>query len=151
MNLKEPIDQNFTEVMTWFKSEQESSDWSGPSFRFPYTLKTFKADLKLDTLKTYCLIDDKNTIYAFGQYYLRIGKCHLGRLVVNPKSRGMGIVSVLMNTLIEKGESDLNVTKSSLFVLDHNSSAIRAYEKFGFIQTKYPETMPLEKCIYMIK
>ena len=50
MRLTQPSDENFIELMSWFSNEDELSIWSGPNFRYPFDLSTFKSDLSLDTL-----------------------------------------------------------------------------------------------------
>lgn len=70
--------------MSWFSTEEELSIWSGPGFRYPFDLSSFKEDLKLDSLKSFSFVSHERKLLAFGQYYPRLGKCHLGRLVVNP-------------------------------------------------------------------
>lgn len=88
---------------------------------------------------------------AFGQYYLRLERFHLGRLVVNPNLRGQGIASNLTHQLSVLGESDLKTDSCSLFAPEHNKSAIQTYTKLGFSMTDYPEEISLENCIYMVK
>ena len=107
--------------------------------------------LKLDTLKSFSLISNEGDFLAFGQYYLRLGMCHLGRLVVNPNLRGKGIVSHLIKQLSIFGKSDLRTDSCSLFVLGHNESAIQAYTKLGFSMAEYPEEIPLKNCFYMVQ
>lgn len=150
MRLTQPSEENFIELMSWFSSEDELSVWSGPNFRYPFNLDTFKCDLDLNTLKSFSLISSEGDFLAFGQYYLRLGKCHLGRLVVNPSFRGKGIASHLINQLSILGKTDLNTDKCSLFVLGHNESAIQAYTKLGFTMAHYPEKIPIENCFYMV-
>ncbi|GLR69581.1 GNAT family N-acetyltransferase [Agaribacter marinus] len=151
MYLTEPSDENCIELMSWFSSEEELSSWSGPNFRYPFTLSTFKSDLKLDTLNSFSLISKEGDFLAFGQYYLRLGKCHLGRLVVNPNWRGQGIVSTLANQISDMGKENLKVDSCSLFVLGHNERAIKSYKKMGFSIAEYPEKIPLKNCLYMVK
>ena len=151
MRLTQPSDENFIQLMSWFSSEDELSIWSGPNFRYPFDLISFKSDLNLNTLKSFSLISSEGALLAFGQYYLRLGKCHLGRLVVNPSLRGQGIASHLISQLSVLGKSDLSTESCSLFVLGHNESAIQAYTKFGFSMADYPEKMPLENCFYMVQ
>ncbi|MGB0495041.1 MAG: GNAT family N-acetyltransferase, partial [Kangiellaceae bacterium] len=90
-------------------------------------------------------------LLAFGQYYLRLGRCHLGRLVVNPELRGQGIAYHLINQLSEIGMSDLNTNSCSLFVFERNKNAIQAYAKLGFSVADYPEKMIMENCLYMVQ
>lgn len=151
MQLIKPLNNHLLEMMSWFSSEHELIDWSGPNFRYPFNLSSFVEDLKLSTLSSYALVSNESEFLAFGQYYQRLGKCHLGRLIVNPKFRGKGIASKLMYNICELGLKELEVKECSLFVLVHNEKAIKAYEKFGFSFANYPDKMPLDNCLYMIK
>jgi len=151
MHLIEPQENHLIELMSWFNNAQELENWSGPNFRYPYNLSSFIDDLKLSTLNSFVLVSKQSEFLAFGQYYQRLGRCHLGRLIVNPKCRGKGLALELMRHLCELGLNDLELNECSLFVLTHNKSAIKAYEKFGFSFTDYPEEMPLANCLYMVK
>ncbi len=138
-------------MMTWISTEQELLQWAGPDFRFPYDLDTFTEDLKLTKLQSYCLLSDHSDLLAFGQFYLRLSKCHLGRLIVNPDKRGQGVAKSLIEKLSEYGCAELDVENCSLFVLDNNTIALRAYEKMGFKLAQYPKKLLLDNCLYMIK
>ncbi|WP_350431290.1 GNAT family N-acetyltransferase [Shewanella sp. H8] len=151
MQLIQPLDNHLLEMMSWFCCEQELTDWSGPNFRYPFNAMTFVEDLKLNMLSSFALVSNESEFLAFGQFYQRLNKCHLARLIVNPKYRGKGIASELMNRLYRLGIVELKVKESSLFVLAHNYSAIKAYEKFGFVLASYPEQIPLDNCLYMVK
>ena len=137
--------------MSWFESEQKLIIWSGLNFRYPFDQSTFTEDLNLDSLDSFVLISDDFQLLAFGQCYLRLGRCHLGRLVVSPKQRGKGLVSNLISLLSNFGMNKFNVDACSLFVLEENIPAIKAYEKIGFITTDYPDVNPLDNCLYMVK
>lgn len=137
------------EIMSWFRNESELSSWSGPNFRYPYTLETFQQDLQLNKLNSFALVSLDNKLMAFGQFYLRLGRCHLGRLVVSPNFRGQGVAGLLMSSLCEMGHRELDTKESSLFVMADNSSAIAAYKKFGFSEQDYPEPIPIKNCLYM--
>jgi ribosomal protein S18 acetylase RimI-like enzyme len=150
MRLTQPSDANFIEIMSWFSTEEELSIWSGPGFRYPFDLSSFKNDLKLDSLKSFSLVSVEGNLLAFGQYYLRLDKCHLGRLIVNPNFRGQGIASHLIQKLGVQGKTELKTDSCSLFVLGHNKSAIQAYTKLGFSMAEYPNEIPLENCLYMV-
>ena len=151
MELISPTKFHLEEIMGWFSDRGSLFMWAGPNFRFPCTLKSFEQDLRIDKLASFSLMDDNNELVAFGQYYLRLHKCHLCRLVVSPFHRGKGVAQKLMQLLIEEGEIKLGVSSSSLFVLKNNFKAIKSYELFGFKNVEYPESMPIANCIYMIK
>ena len=96
-------------------------------------------------------VSNEADFLAFGQYYQRLGKCHLGRLIVNPKFRGKGVAAKLMHGICELGLTELELKECSLFVLADNSNAIQAYKKFGFSFVEYPDEIPLDNCLYMVK
>ena len=163
MILTTPKDQELAQMSSWFKDEAEMRIWSGPQFRYPFDQVTFKADLSMERLASFCLKHsepatdvERNLLVGFGQYYLRAGRCHLGRLVINPDCRGQNKAADLINLLAEKGCADLKVNELSLFVFEDNTRAKRAYEKLGFVEAEYPqpfvsEAVPMEGCVYMIK
>jgi len=151
MQLTQLLESHIQEMMNWFSSEKDLTDWSGPNFRYPYDLPSFTEDLKLSSLRSFSLVSNKAEFLAFGQYYQRLDKCHLGRLIVNPEFRGKGIAAELMRQLCQQGINELNVTACSLFVLAHNEYAIQAYKKFGFSFADYPDEISLAHCLYMVK
>jgi ribosomal protein S18 acetylase RimI-like enzyme len=139
------------ELMSWFEDAGACRVWGGPSFRFPFTRDTFRADARLDSLATFALATDEATLLGFGQYYLRAGRCHLGRLAIAPAHRGRGLGGSLVRELCRIGSAGLGVETYSLFVLPGNERAIRLYERLGFAPARYPEPDPMfDDCIYMV-
>ena len=151
MHLTKFSDDHIIELMSWFSSEDDLRVWTGPNFRYPFDFSSFKCDLKLDTLRSFSVLSTEQHLLAFGQYYSRLGRCHLARLVVNPHFRGLGIASYLIQELSALGKADLNTDSCSLFVLEHNNSAIKAYNKLGFYVIDYQDVIELKNCLYMIK
>jgi ribosomal protein S18 acetylase RimI-like enzyme len=106
--------------------------------------------LKLESLASFALLSAQAELLGFGQYYLRLGKCHLYRLVINPSFRGEGIATHLIHQFTVSRKTDLNTNSSSLFVIQNNVSAVKTYEKSGFTFACYPEKITLKDCLYMI-
>jgi ribosomal protein S18 acetylase RimI-like enzyme len=97
------------------------------------------------------LVDSAGTLLGFGQYYLREGRCHFGRLAINPGIRSQGRGTQLISLLARLGCERLNVKECSLFVSDGNDRAERLYARIGFQQADYPTgRLPLPNCKYMI-
>lgn len=139
------------ELMSWFPDQFALESWSGPGFRYPFTEASFIEDLNPFDSNSFVLLSEQQELLAFGQFYLREGRCHLARLAVNPKFRGKGIAAELMQGLMSKGSQLLKVDECSLFVLTHNEPAIRAYQKLGFEFAEYPDQVGLDNCLYMCK
>ena len=147
-----PCNPDHMEILrTWSIKHDEITQWAGPNIRFPHTQQTFLADLKHSELPSYGLINDKKELVAFGQFYQRLGHCHLGRLIVNPDFRRQGIAKILVEKLSVKAQQALKLSALSLFVYQDNTAAITLYKKLGFIETSYPEDMPLTDCLYLTK
>jgi ribosomal protein S18 acetylase RimI-like enzyme len=139
------------ELMRWFPDRQSCQTWGGPDFRFPFTEATFRADARLGELPCFALVDDDGRLAGFGQYYLRLGRCHLGRLAIAPGRRGRGLGTTLVHELGRRGQAALGVSGLSLFVLPGNERALRLYRRLGFCEATYPEPLPgMEGCVYMI-
>jgi ribosomal protein S18 acetylase RimI-like enzyme len=137
-------------LMTWFPDAPSVAIWGGPNFRFPFDEESFLKDMRWDDLASRALVDDAGELAAFGQYYDRIGRCHLGRLAVRPDRRGGGIGETLVRLMCAEGCRALNVTECSLFVYETNVRAVRLYERLGFQPTPYPEPSPdFDGIVYM--
>ena len=137
--------------MRWFPDSDACHTWGGVEFRFPFTEITFREDAKLESLPTWALVGNDGTFVGFGQYYLRVGRCHLGRLVVAPNARGCGFGSMLVHELCKKGSVKLGVDSFSLFVHPGNESAVRLYQRLGFSAVPYPEKLPAARhYVYMV-
>ncbi len=144
-------DTQLPELMGWFPDQRSCQMWGGLAFRFPFTEITFREDARLESLPTWALVEDDGRLVAFGQYYLRVGRCHLGRLAVAPALRGRGLGSTLVQELCQRGGAEFGVGSFSLFVLPGNERAVRLYQRLGFSAAPYPEPSPaLEGCIYMV-
>ena len=138
------------ELMRWFPDADACRVWGGPSFRFPFTLESFRLDTRMDSLSTWGLMQG-DALAGFGQYYLRAGRCHLGRLAIAPSLRGRGLGGTLVRELCRIGSSDLGIATYSLFVLPGNERALRLYERLGFSAARYPETgTAFDECTYMV-
>ena len=129
-------------LMAWCPDARSCQVWGGPQFRHPFTAETFVADTRCRDLPSFVLQDEAGTVVAFGQYYLRAGRCHFGRLVVSPAMRGRGLGTQLIRGLAREGVSRLGVEECSLFVVPDNLDAMRLYERLGFVVAEYPEDDP---------
>jgi ribosomal protein S18 acetylase RimI-like enzyme len=158
VNLIEPSQQMIQVMMTWIKDERQLSAWAGPTFRYPFTRESFTQDLRLGDLASYCLLgstiaaaNGPDQLLAFGQFYQRLNKCHLARLLVAPKQRGKGLAKVIIKLLSESGRQRLELAGDSLFVLPENLAAVRTYTWIGFEVVDYPRQHPMDDHLYMIR
>ena len=139
------------ELMSWFPDALSCGVWAGPQFRFPFSEATFREDSRIGHLSSWSLPAADSSLGAFGQYYLRLGRCHLARLAVAPALRGQGIGGTLIRELCDRGCQELGTDSCSLFVLAGNAPALQLYRRLGFMEVTYPEpTSMVNGILYMV-
>ena len=126
------------ELMTWFPDAEQCRNWGG-DFRFPFTPESFREDSKIDEIASWSLVDEDAALAAFGQCYVRIERCHFGRLAVSPRMRGRGLGTRLIRELTAWGLAEFGKRELSLFVNTNNEAAHRLYLRLGFHEAPYPE------------
>ncbi|WP_160151752.1 N-acetyltransferase [Microbulbifer sp. ALW1] len=137
-------------LMKWIQSETQCREWGGPFFRYPFDTQSFAEDCSWQKLPSFVLQGVAGKLLAFGQFYRRLERCHLGRLIVAPEARGCGIGKSLIRLLAKQGCNALATDQCSLFVLKNNRPAQALYEKIGFQRRDYPEPFEgLELCHFM--
>jgi ribosomal protein S18 acetylase RimI-like enzyme len=138
------------ELMSWFPDAATLRIWGGPDFRFPFTPGTFRIDSKIDELDTWSLVAGDGALAAFGQCYLRVGRCHFGRVGVSPRLRGGGLGTRLLCEMAREGLAKFGQRELSLFVRRDNEAAHRLYQRLGFREAPYPERGFMTDSRYMI-
>ena len=146
-----PSEDHFATLLTWVGSYDDLVEWGGPDMNHPTNDQCLKADLCSEAYPSFSLVSASNELLAFGQCYLRLGRCHLCRLIVSPSHRGEGIIKLLIEKVSLEGRRNFNVNSCSLFVYETNVSAIKAYLKLRFSAVDYPEENTLDNCLYMVK
>lgn len=138
------------ELMTWFPDARALQYWGGPDFRFPFSAASFREDAKVDGIDSFSLVADDGALAAFGQCYLRVERCHFGRVGVAPARRGQGLGSRLFREMADWGQAHLGPRELSLFVHRSNPEAHRLYLRLGFREVPYPDPAFMPAAHYMI-
>ena len=103
MNFRRFDPDRLPDLMTWFGDAHELRTWGGPDFRFPFTPATFREDARVDAIDSFALVADDGALAAFGQCYLREGRCHFGRVGVAPRWRSAGLGTRLLREMAAWG------------------------------------------------
>ncbi|WP_338291443.1 GNAT family N-acetyltransferase [Planctobacterium marinum] len=118
--------------------------------KFDVSSDEFAQQIKLSELASYVLCEG-DEVLAFGQFYVRLGRHHFGRLAVSPKHRGKRLAYQLLSLLAQQATNVQTANGYSLFVLSDNKPAIQTYQNCGFEFAAYPQEKPggLTDCLYM--
>ena len=137
------------ELAAWFPDADSLRIWGGPEFRHPFTPESFRDDSKVDSIASFSLTGDDGALAAFGQCYLRVERCHFGRVGVAPNRRGAGVGTRLFREMAAWGTREFGPRQLSLFVDKGNERAHQLYLRLGFRVVPYPEPS-LPRMHYMI-
>jgi ribosomal protein S18 acetylase RimI-like enzyme len=143
--------RQLSELLTWVNSSAQMRDWAGPNIRYPCTLSTLEHDLFSKAWPSFSLVSSRDEMIGFGQYYSRLERCHLCRLIIAPAHRSKGLARRLIEEISNQGRQFSELESTSLFVYENNYAAINAYKKCGFRVCDYPSHDKMENCLYMVR
>ena len=150
-DLKSIQQEHLATITGWLPDKDMCRRWAGEGLRFPMTPETLYNDLGLSQRTTRVLLDDAGALLAFGQYYNRLGRAHLARIIIRPDSRGRGVGRRFIELLMTEAVRSLNAKELSIFVDNQNRSVLPLYERLGFVEHPYPDSAPaLASSLYMI-
>jgi RimJ/RimL family protein N-acetyltransferase len=137
--------EDFKQLIQWMNNEHLITNWAGSLFKFPLTE---------DSLDWY--IEDTNDMEESDAFIYKavstttgetVGHISLGSvsqknksarisrvLIGNTSERGKGYCTGMIKGVLKIGFEDLRLHRISLGVYDFNTSAIRCYEKCGFVK-----------------
>lgn len=104
------------------------------SFPKPWTRGMFESELKNPVSFSYALKvhhEDKEELGAYTVFWVVHGEAHILNIAVNPKWRGKGLATRLLEVMIETMKRNL-VYEVFLEVRRSNTVARNLYAKFGF-------------------
>lgn len=150
--LSKATSADIDELMSWFPQAEDVMIWGGPSFRYPFSRKTFFKDVYWGKMASFALRNSAGNFAAFGQVYERFSCINFARLVVNPTMRGRGIGKRLISQLMKVSAPMFNCEEYSLFVFRENTPAYECYKAMGFAVRDYPPKMPhADVCYYLTR
>jgi len=136
--------EDFQQLTEWINSEHLMTNWAGSLFRYPLTEDSL--DWYIEGTNKICsdafIYKAVNTITAKTVGHISLGgisdKNKSGRisrvLVGNTAERGKGVCTGMIKAILKIGFEELGLHRISLGVYDFNTSAIRCYQKSGFVK-----------------
>jgi ribosomal protein S18 acetylase RimI-like enzyme len=128
-------------VASWITTARDCELWAGWRVRFPIDLESLPSSISFSKDRAYSLTDDCDRLLAFGQLLPRGSRAHLGRLIVDPETRGKGYGEVLVQALMQEARKE-PFECLSLNVDIENTPAISLYLKLGFRDAARPSDEP---------
>ena len=139
------------EIIAWFPDKESVTRWGSPYMRYPLREEMFLEDIFWGRISSRIALGEDGHLLGFGQFYLKLGRCHLARLVINPALRGRGLGEEFIGALMKHGSGQLDTKEFSLYVMTANRPAYNCYRSLGFSLADYPDgDSKLENCVFMV-
>jgi RimJ/RimL family protein N-acetyltransferase len=139
INLEKFVRQDYDTLISWIDSKEMLMQFAGPGFTFPLT--TEQLDMSLSDQKRFAFKvteTQSKSMVGYGEIYLKETTVFLGRIIIGEKKlRGQGIGLLIVNQLTAYALKNFPITNIELNVFDWNISAIKCYEKAGFVINPY--------------
>lgn len=131
--------RDISALFAWFETERDVLQWGGAGLSWPLRRSEF-----VDLIKQHRGPDPTREVWAvmrgdemIGHVQIglnrRLRTAGLGRIALAPSVRGHGLSAPLMALIIRRAFSPPWVHRTDLLVYAHNSAAIRAYQRAGFV------------------
>lgn len=101
------------------------------SFKIPWSKQSITDELIKNKFALYFSADYGGHIIGYAGMWHVCDEGHITNIAVHPEFRGVGVGSLLMETLIEKAV-ELDITSMTLEVRKSNTAAQALYRKYGF-------------------
>lgn len=137
--------EDFKQLMEWINDEHLITNWAGSLFRYPLTEESLDwyikdtNDLHTSDAFVYKAIDTQlgKTIghISLGGISKKNNAARISRVLIgNTTERGKGYCTKMVSAVLKIGFDEMKLHRISLGVYDFNTSAIRCYEKAGFVK-----------------
>jgi [ribosomal protein S18]-alanine N-acetyltransferase len=140
-----PRPSDYDAIASWIVDAAECIRWGGPHIPFPFCgsdlprlIANAPPIVPGETRMPFALAAEpagSAPAVGFGELVREDRTSfRLGRLIVDPGSRGHGLGATLCRLLIAQAQSRAEAESVRLFVYRDNAPAIRLYSKLGFVQ-----------------
>ncbi|WP_306352013.1 GNAT family N-acetyltransferase [Flavobacterium sp. '19STA2R22 D10 B1'] len=128
--------EDFDRLIGWIPNEELLMQFAGPDFTYPLTTTQLEKYVDNPNAKIFKVVEiDSNTVVGHAELMVNnknlVKLCRI--LVGSTAHRGKGLGQQIINALLEYSFTQLEYTKAELNVFDWNTSAIKCYEKVGFV------------------
>lgn len=120
-------------IVCGFPQSEDELFYMFPRADYPLTAAQLSENASTRWHPTVVVTDEGEVAGYANMYGFEEGKhAYLGNVIVSPRHRGLGAAAALIETMIDKARSGLNVPRLLLVCHHSNPRAILFYDKFGF-------------------
>lgn len=121
-------------LISWVENEEALMQFAGPGFSFPLTARQLDDSLEDENRWAFKVVpENTQMMVGYCEVYLTDRAACLGRILIGDRLRGKGIGTEIVRRLVAFSFLELGRTKAELNVFDWNTTAIKCYERVGFV------------------
>lgn len=139
-------ERDFATLIGWISNERELLQFAGPVFKFPLDAEQLRVHLSDKNRHSFNIVLTENNqvighceAYRADEESIRLCRILIGRQAQRGQGLGYEAVAQLMQWCMQ----NYRPKSIDLNVFDFNTSAIRCYEKLGFLMTDEQKTCNL--------
>jgi RimJ/RimL family protein N-acetyltransferase len=136
--------EDFNQLIDWVNNEHLLTNWAGSLFSYPLSrdsldwyIEDTNEGLESDAFVYKAVDTETGTTLghvSLGSISRKNRSARISRVLVgNNAERGKGVCQQMINAVLRFGFENLELHRISLGVYDFNTSAIKCYEKCGFV------------------
>jgi len=136
IKLEQFDETDFDRLISWVDSEEFMLQFAGPIFTFPLTTDQLELYISDENRFAFKVVDsDTSDVIGHCEVYYSANRvARLCRILLGYKNlRGQGIGEEIVRRLVEFSFDKLDALTIELNVYEWNTSAIKCYEKVGFV------------------
>jgi len=142
IELQKFTESDFDKLISWIKSEEDLIQFAGTIFTYPLNreqLLKYVSDNRRYTFKV-VLIESNESIGHCEIFLESDSSARFCRILIGEeKYRGRGLGKLIVKKMIEFSREQLHIKSINLNVFEWNISAIKCYEKMGFVKSHINE------------
>ena len=142
--------RDIAELFSWFQTERDVLQWAGAALAWPLSKREFNALIKqhrhAEPIREVWAVTQNDLMTGHFQLSLnrRLRTAGIGRIALAPAHRGRGLAPTLMALILDQAFAHKWVHRADLLVYSHNITAIKSYERAGFVlEGTRRETTPI--------
>jgi len=132
--LRPAVAEDLKVILSWIENPEMLKRWGGALLTFPPDAQKTWNEIQTTSKDIFSLIDQDGNVIGFAQTSIKeSGSVHLGRIIVSPTLRGLGLGRRLVKQLIQLVLSKNEVERITLNVYRDNLPAFNLYKSLGFV------------------
>lgn len=125
-------DHDLERIVSWIPDARALYLFSGNRLTWPLTIEQLRGVSESDGPAAYAVVDAAGTLVGYFDLSVADGVARLGRVIVDPATRGRGLSRHVMKLAVAEAHR-LGARRLRLTVVSANTPAVRAYRRAGFL------------------